>query len=271
MDKLTEDVREDPPWCVLYADDIILVARSREELERKLERWRYALESRGMRISRKKTEYMTTDVNGDQHESIRLEGVRLKRVYEFKYLGSVMDITGDITKEIDHRVQSGWNSWRKVSGVICDRRVPIRLKGGVHKAVVRPALTYGLEAAPMKKMDERKLDVTEMKMLRWMSGVTKMDRVRNNHIRGSVKVTEVSKKIQEARLRWYGHLSRRNGEQHVAREMMEMQVNGTRRKGRPKTRWRDCIGNDLKEKGLLTDMAQDRDTWKRLIRSGNPE
>ena len=57
MDVLIQDVREKLPWCLLYADEIVLVAESREDLETKLERWRYTLESRGMKISRKKTEH----------------------------------------------------------------------------------------------------------------------------------------------------------------------------------------------------------------------
>ena len=87
FDVLTEGVRERPPWCVLYADDVILVAENREDLEAKLERWREALESRGMKISRSKTEYMTTDMEGDQEETIQLDGSDLKRVTSFKYLG----------------------------------------------------------------------------------------------------------------------------------------------------------------------------------------
>jgi hypothetical protein len=52
FDVVTEGLRENPPWCLLYADEIILIAQSRIELERKLEKWRYALESRGMRINK---------------------------------------------------------------------------------------------------------------------------------------------------------------------------------------------------------------------------
>ena len=49
---------------------------------------------------------------------------------------------------------------------MCDKRVPIRLRGGIYKAVVRLAVMYGLETAPIKKVEKRKLDVVEMKMLR---------------------------------------------------------------------------------------------------------
>ncbi|XP_063859173.1 uncharacterized protein LOC135100139 [Scylla paramamosain] len=111
----------------------------------------------------------------------------------------MVDETGEMEKEVNFRIQCGWNNWRQVSGVICDRRVPVRVKGKVHKAVVRPALMYGLEAAPLKKIEERKMDVAEMKMLRWMVGVNRTDRIRNKYIRGTVKVVEVSKKIQDSR------------------------------------------------------------------------
>ncbi|XP_037781063.1 uncharacterized protein LOC119577547 [Penaeus monodon] len=106
-----------------------------------------------MRISRSKTEYLTTDIDGDQLATLKLVGENLKRVRTFKYLGSVVD---EMDKEVHFRIQSGWNNWR-VSGVLCDIGVPIRLK----------------EAAPLKKLEEKKLDVAEMKMLSWMVGFTR--------------------------------------------------------------------------------------------------
>ena len=66
-----------------------------------------------------------------------------------------------------------------------------------------------LPSVAVKKAHEKKLDVAEMRMLRWMNGVTKMDRIRNERIRGTTKVGEISKKVQESRLKWYGHVSRR--------------------------------------------------------------
>ena len=56
-------------------------------------------------------------------------------------------------------------------------------------------------------------------MLRWMSGVTKLDRIMNERIRGTTKVTEISKKVQESRLKWYGHMLRRTYE-YVGKRLM---------------------------------------------------
>ena len=68
-------------------------------------------------------------------------------------------------------------------------------------------------------------------MLRWMSGVTKLDRIRNEIIRGTMKVGEISKKVQESRLKWYGHVLRREDE-YVGKIVMAMEVPGNRRRGR---------------------------------------
>ena len=108
-----------------------------------------------------------------------------------------------------------------------------------------------------------------MKMLRWTCGVTKMDRVRNEHIRGSIKVTELSKKMQERRLQWFGHVMRRDDE-HVGKKVMDMHVVGQRRVGRPKLRWKDRLKEDLKEKGLTENDTQDRRRWKKLARNSDP-
>ena len=48
-------------------------------------------------------------------------------------------------------VQAGWNGWRRMSEVICDRRVPARVKGEVYKVAVRPAMLYGLETVALTK------------------------------------------------------------------------------------------------------------------------
>ena len=93
-----------------------------------------------MKNSRSKMEYVTTDNSGDQQAAIRLNGEMLKRVKIFKYLGSMVKETVEMEKEVNFRIQCGWNNWQKVSGVICNRRVPVNVKGKVHKAMVRPAM-----------------------------------------------------------------------------------------------------------------------------------
>ena len=90
-----------------------------------------------------------------------------------------------------------------------------------------------------------------------MCGVTKLDKIRNERIRRTTKVGEITKKVQEMRLKWYGHVMRRE-EHYVGSRAMEMNVQGRRKRGRPKRRWLDKVKDDIKEKGLSADELYDR-------------
>ena len=64
MDELTKGIQDELPWCMLFADDIILIDETREGVNVKLEHWRHALKSTGFRVSRSKTEYMHCGFSG---------------------------------------------------------------------------------------------------------------------------------------------------------------------------------------------------------------
>ena len=122
---------------------------------------------------------------------------------------------------------------------------------------------YGAETWALKKAQEKKLEVAEMRMLRWMCGVTKMDNIRNERIRGTTKVGEITQKVQERRIEWYG-LVMRTEEHYVGRREMVMKVQGRRKRGRPKRRWLDKVKDDIKEKRLSADDVYDRAIWRRM-------
>ena len=54
MDRMTDEIREEAPWTMMFADDIVICSESKEQVEEKLESWRYALERRGMKVNRRK-------------------------------------------------------------------------------------------------------------------------------------------------------------------------------------------------------------------------
>ena len=60
--------------------------------------------------------------------------------------------------------------WKLASRVLCDLRVPTRLKGKSYKTAIRPAMTYGAECWPIKKQQMNKMDVVAMRILRRMCG-----------------------------------------------------------------------------------------------------
>ncbi|KAK3571820.1 hypothetical protein QTP86_020578 [Hemibagrus guttatus] len=264
MDQLSEEVRQESPWTMMFADDIVICSESREQVEENLERWRFALERREMKVSRSKTEYMFVNER-EGSETVRLQGEEVKKVQEFKYLGSTVQSNGECGKEVKKRVQAGWNGWRKVSGVLCDQKISARIKGKVYRTVVRAAMLYGLETVSLRKRQESELEVAELKMLRFSLGVTRLDRIRNEYIRGTAHVGRLGDKVREARLRWFGHVQRRESE-YIGRRMLDMELPGRRQRGRPKRRYMDGINEDMKLVGARVEDAEDRDRWREMIR-----
>lgn len=65
------------------------------------------------------------------------------------------------------------------------------------------------ETVPLRKREEAKLEVVEMKMLRFYLTVTRYDRIRNKYITGTADIRGFGNKVWETRLRWFGHFQRR--------------------------------------------------------------
>ena len=76
----------------------------------------------------------------------------------------------------------GWLKWRRASSVLCDKKVPLKLKGKFYRTTVRLTL-YGTKCWAVKSQHENQVSVAEMMMLRWMSGKTRHDRITNDTIR----------------------------------------------------------------------------------------
>ncbi|KAG5575703.1 hypothetical protein H5410_055837 [Solanum commersonii] len=127
--------------------------------------------------------------------------------------------------------------WRLASGVLCDKKIPPKLKGKFYRVVVRSALLYGAKCWPVKNSHVQKMHVAEMRMLRWMCGHTRSDKIKNEVIWEKVGVASVVDKLREARLRWFGHVRRRCADAPV-RRCEGLAIEGTRRgRGRPKKFW----------------------------------
>ena len=61
----------------------------------------------------------------------------------FRYLGSMLQKDGDIDADVSHRIKVGWIKWRQASDILCDKRVPQKLKGKFYRTVIRPAMLIG--------------------------------------------------------------------------------------------------------------------------------
>ena len=131
------------------------------------------------------------------------------------------------------------------------------------------AMLYGLETVALTKRQEAEMEVAELKMLRFSLGLTRMDKIRNEYIRGTAQVGKFGEKTREARLRWYGHL-RRKDDGYIGRRMLRMELPGKRKRGRPKRRFMDVVKEDMAEVEVTEEDTVDRRNWRKKLRCGDP-
>jgi hypothetical protein len=165
----------------------------------------------------------------------------------FRYLGSMLQSEGEIDKYVSHRIKTGWVKWRQTSGVLCDKKVPNKLKGKFYRTTIRPAMMCGAECYATKGQHVQKMSVAEIRMLHWICGHTRKDRIRNDDIRNKLGVVPIQEKLVQHRLRWFGHIQRRSPETPVRSGILSYPENTRRERGRPTLTWEEAIKRYLKE------------------------
>ena len=83
-----------------------------------------------------------------------------------------------------------------------------------------------------------------------------MDKIRNEYTTGTAQVGRFGEKTLEARLRWYGHV-RRKDDGYIGRRMLRMELPGKRKRGRPKRRFMDVVKEDMAEVKVTAEDAED--------------
>lgn len=136
------------------------------------------------------------------------------------------------------------------------------MKGTVYKTCVRTVMIYGGETWAMRKEDEAVLRRAERAMIRRMCGVRLRDRKRSVDLQRMIGVDEdIVTIVVRSRLRWYGHVKRRDEDSGI-RRVLEMEVSGAMPRGRPKLDWEGLVKRNLKDYGLNERDCWDRDKWR---------
>jgi hypothetical protein len=114
------------------------------------------------------------------------------------------------------------------------------------------------------------MSVAEMRMLRWICGHTRNDRIRNDDIKDKLGVAPIQEKLVQHHLRWFGHIQRRPLEAPVRSGILSHSENTRRERGRPRLTWEEAIKRDLNEWNISKELALDRSAWKMTIHLSEP-
>jgi len=89
---------------------------------------------------------------------------------------------------------------------------------------------------PVRKENEVAFQRAEMSTVRWMCNVKVKDRVPSKELTERLGTDDVILVLQQIRLRWYGHVLRKEDTDWV-KKCKEYEVRGSRPRGRPKRTW----------------------------------
>jgi hypothetical protein len=128
---------------------------------------------------------MRCQFNGKNSDDgdVSLDGRVVHMNDTFRYLGSMLQSEGEINENVSHRIRAGWVKWRQTSCVLCDKKVPNKLKDKFYRTAIRPAMMYDAKCWATKGQHVQKMSVAEMRMLRWICGHIRKYRIRNDNIK----------------------------------------------------------------------------------------
>ena len=108
----------------------------------------------------------------------------------------------------------------------------------------------------MRSAERRKMNVREMKCLRSLVGVSRLNRVRNEEVRRRAGIErELASRANHRVLRWFGHVERMD-DYRMARRVLMAEVSGGRVQGRPRLGWMDGVKVALGNRGMTVDAAR---------------
>jgi len=104
----------------------------------------------------------------------------------------------------------------------------------------KAALKFGSEVWVLKKRDEQRLEAAQMKFLRHLLGITKLDKEKNISIRKKTGVQNIVQEIEQYQQKWLQHVQRMD-KNRLPRQALYYRPNGQRNIGRPRKRWADQL------------------------------
>ena len=187
----------------------------------------------------------------------------------FNYLGSQVAADGGCEGDVVHRMNEGYRAWGELKSVLSNRGLGIKAEKCLYEGVIVPTALCGAEAWGIRSAESKKVNVLEMKCLRSLVGVSRMDRIRNEEVHRKAEIErELASRADHRVLRWFGHVERMN-DYRMARRVLMAEVSGGRVRGRPRLGWMDGVKVALGNRGMTMEAvrqcAKDQKAWRDLV------
>ncbi|KAK3519761.1 hypothetical protein QTP70_003904 [Hemibagrus guttatus] len=192
---------------LLFADDVVLLAPSSQDLQHALGWFAAVCEVTWMRISTSKSKVMVLN-RKKVACPLQVGGEFLPQVEEFKYLRVLFTSEGRMECEIDRRISAAAAVMRSMyQSVVVKKELSQKVQLLIYQSIYVRTLTYGLELWVMTKKTRFRIKATKMNFLGRVEGRSLRDRVRSSVTREELRVERLLLRIERGQLRWLRHLS----------------------------------------------------------------
>ncbi|KAI8434265.1 hypothetical protein MSG28_012359 [Choristoneura fumiferana] len=241
-----------------FADDLVLLSENSGELEYMIDTLQKASRQKGLEMNFSKTKVMTNSTRNQ----ISIDNVPLDYVDSYIYLGKQISFqkqSNDV--EIERRIKGTWKKYWSLKEIF-KSQMPMKIKKQVMDSCLLPSLTYACQTWKFTRRVKNKITSCQRSMERSMMKIRKIQKIRHSVIREVSGVIDALSYSQKLKWRWAGHVARMGDNRWTSRLTSWPGPAGTRKRGRPKTRWADDIVEIAGK--LWMEKANDRDYWASL-------
>jgi hypothetical protein len=134
-------------------------------------------------------------------------------------------------------------TYNKINGAIWrhfGKQMNKETKLRIHNITAKAASKFGSEAWVLKKREEQRLEAAQMKFLRHLLGIRKLDKEKNQTLREEMGVQNKVKEIQQCQQKWLPHVQRMDT-YRIPKQTLQYKPKGRRNIGRPRKRWKNQL------------------------------
>ena len=252
-----------------YADDVVLIANSIDELQDLVNRVKESSLQFGLALNSNKTKVMKIVKNNqnttDADHIIVNNNKIIENVKEFVYLGTLITNNYDDTKEIRRRLCIARSAMVSLTNIWEDKSISITTKKRLLHILVFSIASYGSECLVLKNMDKKKIEAFELWCYRRLLRISWTDKKTNDWVLNKMNVSKrLLATVNCRQMAFVGHILRGKD---ITSDLLLGMVYHTRGRGRPKVRFSDNIKEISGGRSItqLYRMAQDRRTWRATV------
>ena len=251
---------------IRYADDTVLISETETGLQALLDGVVVESERRGLSLNAGKTYVVTVSKRPVPPDCmITANGIRIKQVNKFSYLGSQITSDGKSDNEIKRRIAISKEEFNKKRTVLTNSHISMPTKLRIMRCYIWSILLYGCETWTISGKMQKRLEATEMWYLRRMLKIPWVDRVTNEEVltRANTK-RKLMNSIKSRKMKFLGHVMRRERTECL---IVAGKMEGKRARGRQRMTYMDNVKQwtGKSSSNSLLQATRDRKIWKNMV------